>query len=95
MINVSYYCKHILLLPHFHSHSLLSIDGFEPQPAHLPQTPAARAAAITRAAMLFRQNLLSGQLSPDAIKDTQLCMDTYRSVSPDAPLTSSLTLDTT
>ncbi|KAG8220958.1 acyltransferase ChoActase/COT/CPT [Butyriboletus roseoflavus] len=52
--------------------------GFEPQPTHLPQTPAARAAAITRAAMLFRQNLRSGQLSPDVIKGAQLCMDTYR-----------------
>ncbi|KAG9313003.1 acyltransferase ChoActase/COT/CPT [Chiua virens] len=52
--------------------------GFKPQPAHLPQTPAARAAGITRAAMLFRQNLRSGQLAPDANKDSQFCMDTYR-----------------
>ncbi|KAF8141592.1 acyltransferase ChoActase/COT/CPT [Boletus edulis] len=52
--------------------------GFEPQPAHLPQTPAARAAAVTRSAMLFRQRLRSGQLAPDAIKDVQICMDTYR-----------------
>ncbi|KIJ65645.1 hypothetical protein HYDPIDRAFT_130991 [Hydnomerulius pinastri MD-312] len=52
--------------------------GFQPQPAHLPQTPVARAAAITRGAMLFRQRLRAGQLPPDATKDTQFCMDTYR-----------------
>ncbi|KAF9240718.1 acyltransferase ChoActase/COT/CPT [Melanogaster broomeanus] len=55
-----------------------SVDGFEPQPTHLPQSPAARAAGIARGAMLFRQKLRSGQISPDGIKDTQLCMDTYR-----------------
>lgn len=37
--------------------------------------------------MLFRQSLRSGQLIPDAIKDAQLCMDTYRSVSPKTPFT--------
>lgn len=52
--------------------------GFEPQPAHLPQTPAARAAAITRAAMLFRQKLRAGQISPDGVGNTPFCMDTYR-----------------
>ncbi|KIJ20944.1 hypothetical protein PAXINDRAFT_174316 [Paxillus involutus ATCC 200175] len=52
--------------------------GFKPQPAHLPHTLAARAAAITRGAMLFRQKLRSGQIPPDRIKNTPLCMDTYR-----------------
>jgi hypothetical protein len=92
VVNVSYYCKHILPLLRAHHHSLSSIDGFNPQPAHLPQTLAARAAGIARGAMLFRQNLRSGRLASDAIKDTQLCMDTYRSVALYAPLTSSLML---
>ncbi|KAL4062557.1 acyltransferase ChoActase/COT/CPT [Scleroderma citrinum] len=52
--------------------------GFEPQPAYLPQTPAARAAAITRGAMLFRQRLRAGQLSPEGARDAPFCMDTYR-----------------
>jgi carnitine O-acetyltransferase len=52
--------------------------GFKPQPAHLPQTPAARAAGITRATMLFRQSLRSGKSAPDTIKGIELCMDTYR-----------------
>ncbi|KAI6149585.1 acyltransferase ChoActase/COT/CPT [Pisolithus tinctorius] len=52
--------------------------GFEPQPVHLPQTPAARAAAITRFAMLFRQRLRAGQVSLDGTRDNPLCMDTYR-----------------
>ncbi|KAI6130177.1 carnitine acetyl transferase [Pisolithus croceorrhizus] len=52
--------------------------GFEPQPVHLPQTPAARAAAITRSAMLFRRSLRAGQISPDGTPDNPLCMDTYR-----------------
>ncbi|KAI6041354.1 carnitine acetyl transferase [Pisolithus marmoratus] len=52
--------------------------GFEPQPVHLPNTPAARAAAITRSAMLFRQNLHAGKVSPEGTPDNPLCMDTYR-----------------
>ena len=60
-------------------------DGFEPQSAHLPQTPVARAAAITRAAMLFRQKLRAGQLSPEGVRDTPFCMDTYRYVHICAP----------
>lgn len=86
MVNVSYYCKRILPPSGSCHHSLPSADGFEPQPAHLPQTPAARAAGITRGAMLFRQTLRSGQLAPDAIKDTHLCMDTYRLVCHSTPL---------
>ncbi|KAF9218968.1 acyltransferase ChoActase/COT/CPT [Gyrodon lividus] len=52
--------------------------GFQTQPVHLPRTLAARAAGIARGAMLFRQKLRSGKLSPEGIKDTPFCMDTYR-----------------
>lgn len=52
--------------------------GFDGQPAHLPQSPAARAAGLARGALVFRQKLLSGQVSPDATKEGQFCMDTYR-----------------
>ncbi|KAF5383778.1 hypothetical protein D9615_003565 [Tricholomella constricta] len=52
--------------------------GFDGQPSHLPQTPAARAAGLARAAMIFRKNLKNGLLKPDATKEGPLCMDTYR-----------------
>ncbi|KAG1907808.1 acyltransferase ChoActase/COT/CPT [Suillus fuscotomentosus] len=52
--------------------------GFDGQPAHLPQSPAARAAGLARGALVFRQKLLSGQVSPDGTKEGQFCMDTYR-----------------
>ncbi|KAG0709305.1 acyltransferase ChoActase/COT/CPT [Suillus ampliporus] len=52
--------------------------GFDGQPAHLPQSPAARAAGLARGALVFRQKLLSGQVSPDATKEGQFCMDSYR-----------------
>ncbi|KAL1748690.1 acyltransferase ChoActase/COT/CPT [Schizophyllum fasciatum] len=52
--------------------------GFTAHPAHLKQTPAARAAALARAAMLFRQRWKQGKLEPDRAKDTAFCMDTYR-----------------
>ncbi|RDB23658.1 Carnitine O-acetyltransferase, mitochondrial [Hypsizygus marmoreus] len=52
--------------------------GFIAQPAHLPQTSAARAAGLARAAMIFRKDLKTGQLKPDATKAGYLCMDTYR-----------------
>ncbi|KAN0097062.1 Acyltransferase ChoActase/COT/CPT [Tylopilus felleus] len=52
--------------------------GFEPQPAHLPQTPTARAAGLTYATLLFRQRLRSGKLSPETLKGVELCMDSYR-----------------
>jgi hypothetical protein len=55
-------------------------DGFDGQPAHLPQSPAARAAGLARGALVFRQKLLSGQLSPDGTREDQFCMDTYRYV---------------
>ncbi|KAG5652048.1 hypothetical protein H0H81_006468 [Sphagnurus paluster] len=52
--------------------------GFNAHPAHLQQTPAARAAALARGAMIFRKNLKSGLLKPDATKEGPICMDTYR-----------------
>ncbi|KAF9461247.1 acyltransferase ChoActase/COT/CPT [Collybia nuda] len=52
--------------------------GFDAHPAHLPQTPVARAASIARAAMIFRQQLKMGLIKPDATKEGPLCMDTYR-----------------
>lgn len=54
------------------------IDGFDEQPSHLPQTPAARAASLARAAMIFRQNLKKGLMEADSTKEGPLCMDTYR-----------------
>ena len=76
-------------LPFLYSahHSLCSVAGFEPQPAHLPQTPAARAAGLTYATMLFRQRLRSGKLAPEMINGVELCMNSYRSVSLNLPLT--------
>ncbi|ELU37803.1 carnitine acetyl transferase [Rhizoctonia solani AG-1 IA] len=55
-------------------------DGFTPHPAHLPQTTSHRAAALTRSAMLFRQRLKRGELTPDATKEGPMCMDTWRQV---------------
>ncbi|KAG6833240.1 hypothetical protein H0H87_009861 [Tephrocybe sp. NHM501043] len=54
------------------------LDGFDGQPSHLPQTPAARAAGLARAAMIFRKNLKQGLLTPDSTKEGPICMDTYR-----------------
>jgi len=55
-----------------------SSDGFDAHPSHLEQTPAARAAGLARAALIFRRNLKRGLLKPDATKESFLCMDTYR-----------------
>ena len=55
-----------------------SSDGFNAHPSHLEQTPAARAAGLARAALIFRRNLKRGLLKPDATKEGLLCMDTYR-----------------
>ncbi|KIK61686.1 hypothetical protein GYMLUDRAFT_166051 [Collybiopsis luxurians FD-317 M1] len=55
-----------------------SSDGFDDHPSHLPQTPAARAAALARGAMLFRKKLKQGKLSPEGTKEGPFCMDTYR-----------------
>ncbi|KAJ8521273.1 hypothetical protein ONZ45_g2023 [Pleurotus djamor] len=52
--------------------------GFDRQPAHLPQSPAGRAATLARAAMIFRQNLKQGLIKPEATREGALCMDTYR-----------------
>ncbi|KAF8623227.1 hypothetical protein AX15_006462 [Amanita polypyramis BW_CC] len=52
--------------------------GFDAQPAHLPQTPAARAAGLARATMTFRKQFKQGTLKPEATKEGALCMDTYR-----------------
>ncbi|OJA09549.1 hypothetical protein AZE42_01146 [Rhizopogon vesiculosus] len=52
--------------------------GFDEQPAHLPQTPAARAAGLARGALVFRQKLQSGQVTSDRTKEGEFCMDTYR-----------------
>ncbi|KAG6909331.1 hypothetical protein DXG01_000931 [Tephrocybe rancida] len=53
-------------------------DGFDEQPAHLPQTPSARAAGLARGAMIFRKNLKQGLIAPDSTKEGPICMDTYR-----------------
>jgi len=55
-------------------------DGFGQPPSHLSNAPAARAAGIARAAMLFRQKLKQGLITPEATKEGPLCMDTYRSL---------------
>ncbi|KAH7914605.1 acyltransferase ChoActase/COT/CPT [Hygrophoropsis aurantiaca] len=52
--------------------------GFDPQPGHLPQSPAARAASLARGAMVFRQQWKEGSLKPEGSKDIPFCMDTYR-----------------
>ncbi|KZP09879.1 acyltransferase ChoActase/COT/CPT [Athelia psychrophila] len=49
--------------------------GFAPQPAHLPQSPAARAASIAHGALLFRRKLREGTLAPDVGGQ---CMDSFR-----------------
>jgi len=67
---------HLLNLPEKHS-QLTSTDGFD-NPPHLSQNPVSRAAGITRAAMIFRQQLKRGLIEPDATKEGPLCMDSYR-----------------
>ncbi|KAI0079400.1 carnitine acetyl transferase [Panus rudis PR-1116 ss-1] len=52
--------------------------GFDDHPAHLPQGAIPRAAAIVRAAMLFRQQFKLGQVKPESTKEGPLCMDTWR-----------------
>ncbi|KAF9071585.1 acyltransferase ChoActase/COT/CPT [Rhodocollybia butyracea] len=52
--------------------------GFDPHPSHLTQTPAARAAAIARGAMLFRKKLKQGKVTSEGTKEGPFCMDTYR-----------------
>ncbi|KIJ55759.1 hypothetical protein M422DRAFT_240375 [Sphaerobolus stellatus SS14] len=52
--------------------------GFDAYPAHYPQTPAHRAATLTRGALLFRRQLKRGEISPDMLKEGPMCMDTWR-----------------
>ncbi|KAI0091474.1 carnitine acetyl transferase [Irpex rosettiformis] len=52
--------------------------GFDDHPSHLKQTAAARAAALARGAMLFRQQYKNGQVAPEATREGPLCMDTWR-----------------
>ncbi|KAJ3745338.1 carnitine acetyl transferase [Lentinula detonsa] len=52
--------------------------GFDDHPSHLRQTPAARAAALARGAMLFRKKLKQGKVTPEGTKEGPFCMDTYR-----------------
>jgi carnitine O-acetyltransferase len=54
------------------------IDGFDQPPSHLPSSPAARAAGIARATMIFRKQLKQGLIKPESTKSGPLCMDTYR-----------------
>jgi len=58
--------------------SHILIDGFDQPPSHLSSSPAARAAGIARAAMIFRQRLKLGLIQPESTKHGPLCMDTYR-----------------
>ncbi|PPQ72312.1 hypothetical protein CVT26_007269 [Gymnopilus dilepis] len=52
--------------------------GFDQSPSHLSNAPAARAAGIARAAMIFRQQLKRGLIKPESTKEGPICMDTYR-----------------
>ena len=61
-----------------HTQLMPTLDGFDRQPAHLPQTNAARAAGLARATMIFRQKLKQGLIKPDGNKEGPHCMDTYR-----------------
>ncbi|TDL30189.1 carnitine acetyl transferase [Rickenella mellea] len=53
-------------------------QGYDNHPSHYPQTPAHRAAALTRATLLFRQQCRRGELEPDKTKEGAICMDAYR-----------------
>jgi len=57
--------------------SQLSV-GFDRQPKHLRQTPAARAAGLARGALMFREKLQRGLIEPDGTKEGVFCMDSYR-----------------
>lgn len=52
--------------------------GFDDHPQRYPRGPEHRAAALTRAILLFRQRYKKGELSPESTRDGPLCMDTYR-----------------
>ncbi|EMD39308.1 hypothetical protein CERSUDRAFT_82043 [Gelatoporia subvermispora B] len=52
--------------------------GFKPHPAHLPQAPSHRAAAIVHSVMRFRHSYKRGQEPPESIRAGPLCMDSWR-----------------
>ncbi|KAI5117139.1 hypothetical protein M0805_008258 [Coniferiporia weirii] len=52
--------------------------GFDAHPSQYPRGPVHRAAALTRAILLFRKMYRTGVLTPEGTKDGPLCMDTYR-----------------
>ncbi|KAH8116536.1 carnitine acetyl transferase [Phellopilus nigrolimitatus] len=52
--------------------------GFDAHPPQYPRGPVHRAAALTRATLLFRQMYKTGALKPEGTKDGSICMDTYR-----------------
>ncbi|KAH9479541.1 Carnitine O-acetyltransferase, mitochondrial [Psilocybe cubensis] len=58
------------------------LDGFDKSPNNqrkeVTNHPAARAAGIARATMIFRQKLKQGLIKPEATKEGPFCMDTYR-----------------
>lgn len=52
--------------------------GFDAHPAQYPRGSVHRAAALTRAILLFRQAYRTGALKPEGTKEGPICMDTYR-----------------
>ena len=52
--------------------------GFDAHPPQYPRGSAHRAAALTRAILLFRQAYRTGALKPEGTKEGPICMDTYR-----------------
>ncbi|THH05513.1 hypothetical protein EW145_g4738 [Phellinidium pouzarii] len=52
--------------------------GFDAHPVQYPRGPVHRAAALTRAIILFRKMYKNGTLTPEGTKDGAICMDTYR-----------------
>lgn len=56
----------------------VALDGFREHPSHLSQTAVARAAILTRAGMLFRQQFKQGLVKPEFTKEGPVCMDSWR-----------------
>ncbi|EJD07249.1 carnitine acetyl transferase [Fomitiporia mediterranea MF3/22] len=52
--------------------------GFDDHPPMYPRGSVHRAAALTRAVLLFRKSYKLGLLPPEATKEGPICMDTYR-----------------
>ena len=57
---------------------MISTDGFDRHPPQYPQTAISRAAALIRAAFLFRKQYKRGILPAERVKEGPICMDTYR-----------------